>query len=192
MCGLAAERTVAHREVRLSEKGSHNHQQHACMLHGRKELACLRAYSVCSPFLTYDHQTKEGIDDKSSSPYDHSHSRTRTMTHQSQAQERLVLVYSITTKSDSLDFSNHHVASTPEGCQISRDVEIGFVVKCGKESKALRHVPTLPVAYAICQQLRPRSPASDVQLSSTKTGSTTFASHGTEDGVLGRTHDLGW
>jgi len=49
-----------------------------------------------------------------------------------------------------------HVASTPEGCDISRDEDLGFVVACGEEGKAQRRVPTLSAAYAICQQLMPR------------------------------------
>ncbi len=52
------------------------------------------------------------------------------------------------------------IASTPEGCEISRDKELGFIVACGEGRRAQRHVPTLSAAYAICQQLMPRQPAS--------------------------------
>ena len=57
-------------------------------------------------------------------------------------------------------FNGHrqHIASTPEGCQISRDEEIGFIVACGDHHQGQRHVPTLSAAYAICQQLMPRKP----------------------------------
>lgn len=70
----------------------------------------------------------------------------------------LMVLSSATTTADFVCVSYHHIASTPEGCLISRDENLGFVVNCGKESKAHRHVPTLSAAYAICQQLRPRSP----------------------------------
>jgi len=56
-----------------------------------------------------------------------------------------------------MDLSHHrHIASTPEGCRISRNDGIGFVVVCGEDGKVQEHVPTLPAAYAICQQLMPR------------------------------------
>jgi hypothetical protein len=51
-----------------------------------------------------------------------------------------------------------HIASTPEGCDIRRDKELGYVVFCGDNRKGRRHVPTLSAAYAICQQLMPRQP----------------------------------
>lgn len=51
-----------------------------------------------------------------------------------------------------------HIASTPEGCDISRDEDLGFVVACGDEGKGQRRVPTLSAAYAICQQMMPRRP----------------------------------
>lgn len=54
--------------------------------------------------------------------------------------------------------NGRHIASTPEGCDISRDNELGFVVACGDDGKGQRHVPTLSAAYAICQQLMPRQP----------------------------------
>ena len=67
-------------------------------------------------------------------------------------------IHSIQVKVPVCNIYRQHVASTPEGCQISRDEEFGFVVACGEESKGQRHVPTLSAAYAICQQLMPRKP----------------------------------
>lgn len=79
--------------------------------------------------------------------------------------EEIVLTYPVIATSQIMDLSHHHVASTPEGCHISRDEELGFVVACGIDSKGHRHVPTLPAAYAICQQLMPRKIATVSRIS---------------------------
>ena len=78
------------------------------------------------------------------------------MTHQGQNQERLARFTSLLTTSQIMDSSQHHMASTAEGCRISRDGQIGFVVVCGIGTKQQRRVPTMPAAYAVCQQLMPR------------------------------------
>lgn len=78
------------------------------------------------------------------------------MTHQSQDHESIVLINLVATKSEVSNTTHYYIASTSEGCWISRDKEIGFVVSCGKDSRGVRHVPTLPAAYALCQQLMPR------------------------------------
>jgi len=88
------------------------------------------------------------------------------MTHQGQKPEEIMLVYSILTTSQIMNSSQHHVASTPEGCRISRDGEIGFVVSCGMDRKGQRRVPTMPAAYAVCQQLMPRKLATLSRISS--------------------------
>jgi hypothetical protein len=80
--------------------------------------------------------------------------------------EQIALLYSAFSPSQIMDSSQHHVASTAEGCRISRDEEIGFVVACGIDRKGQRRVPTLPAAYAICQQLMPRKLATPSRISS--------------------------
>jgi len=88
------------------------------------------------------------------------------MTQQSQKPKEIALVYSAITTSQIMNSSQHHVASTPEGCRISRDGEIGFVVSCGMDRKGQRRVPTMPAAYAICQQLMPRKQATVSRITS--------------------------
>ena len=78
------------------------------------------------------------------------------MTHQSKATEGIVLIVSVNAQTMVVRSSHLHIASTPEGCRISRDGEIGFIVVCGNDNKSQRRVPTLPAAYAICQQMMPR------------------------------------
>jgi hypothetical protein len=56
------------------------------------------------------------------------------------------------------NLDGRHIARTAEGCDISRDKELGFIVICAESGKGQRHVPTLSAAYAICQQLMPRQP----------------------------------
>lgn len=88
------------------------------------------------------------------------------MTLQNQNPEETALINSLIAMSQIMDSSHHHVASTSEGCRISRDEEIGFVVDCGADSKGQRHVPTLPAAYALCQQLMPRKLSTPLRSSS--------------------------
>ena len=78
------------------------------------------------------------------------------MTHPSNAPEGIMLIVSVDTAAMISKSSHLHIASTPEGCHISRDQEIGFTVVCGNDNRGQRRVPTLPAAYAICQQLMPR------------------------------------
>lgn len=79
------------------------------------------------------------------------------MTQQIQGQDRINTIDSISPKAHYLNACYQHIASTPEGCRISRDEEIGFVVACGVDTQVKRHVPTLQAAYAVCQQLMPRT-----------------------------------
>lgn len=78
------------------------------------------------------------------------------MTHVSNAPEAVVLIVSVNTEAMIVKSSRFPIVSTPEGCRISRDEEIGFTVVCGSDNRGQRRVPTLPAAYAICQQLMPR------------------------------------
>lgn len=79
-----------------------------------------------------------------------------TMAHASNAPEAIVLIFSVNTESVILKSSHFPIVSTPEGCRISRDEEIGFTGVCGNENRGQRRFPILPAAYAICQQLMPR------------------------------------
>ena len=48
------------------------------------------------------------------------------------------------------------IAVTAEGCSISRDDLLGYVVECGQQQSEPLRVATLAAAYALCQQLAPR------------------------------------
>lgn len=115
-----------------------------------------RLVSFADAFGAYADQTRDSGGDTTMSCYVQSNLRDMAMTHQTQDQESIVMINSVTTRSTLSNTTCYHVASTSEGCWISRDKEIGFVVSCGKDSLGSRHVPTLPAAYALCQQLMPR------------------------------------
>ena len=78
------------------------------------------------------------------------------MTHPAKPSKGIVLIVSVNAQTMVVNSSHLHIASTPEGCRISRDGEIGFIVVCGDDNKSQRRVPTLPAAYAVCQQMMPR------------------------------------
>lgn len=132
------------------------HQQHAWLLRERNPMACRQAGFICRCFWAYADQRRDSGGDTTMSCYVQSNPREMAMTHQTQDQESIVMINSVTTRSTASNTTQYHIASTSEGCWISRDKEIRFVVSCGKDSRGARHVPTLPAAYALCQQLMPR------------------------------------
>jgi len=153
-------RALRRRQVDLlsSAYGTHIRGQsstHACCRGARNGHRC-RPPQVADPFgLTLSEHKRRRVTKQATAKSVHSNMRTMTIPHQRQAQEELVLFYSVTNAA-MIDSPCYHIANTSEGCQISRDEEIGFVVKCGKNRAVQRHVPTLSAAYAICQQLMPR------------------------------------
>ncbi|MFN9568429.1 MAG: hypothetical protein ACK59G_00565 [Cyanobacteriota bacterium] len=122
-------------------------------------IACLRRSG-----WAYDRETKkEVVGRMNHNPFFKdplfSEVRARWMADRLQAQERYEPMDAIHINAPGSHVYRQHIARTPEGCQISRDEEFGFVVACGEDHPCQRHVPTLSAAYAICQQLMPRKPA---------------------------------
>lgn len=155
-------RSLRRRQVDLlsSAYGTHirgHSNTHACCL-GARNRHSFRPPQFADPFgLTLSKQKKRmRMSKQVAAKSVHSNMRTMTIPHQRKAQEELVLIYSVINAAR-INSPCHHIATTSEGCHISRDEEIGYVVKCGKNSAVQRHVPTLPAAYAICQQLMPRN-----------------------------------